>query len=546
MRVVVVHPLGLEFIGQYYIHLMARELAKKGVEMMVVSPRRQGDRLTDGSLPSFRWVPAEFERGWLARSVKRQVTDFAPDIVHVWTPRSMPSRVGVELVAATSARLIVNYEDPEYYHFDLTGGPTKGSADLLALESATLTADQLDQYLPTVNWHWVLQTLPDPFAYEYLHPVFFPLVNQLADGFTGIWHTWVERLRRSYQKPTLFMPLAVDFADYPPDRPSTREAVLRKLQLPNDALLYLRSGVVYRDVNDLDVTLYAFAELVRSHPHAYLILSGYNYHAERTKKLIESLKLESNIRSVGWLSWQEYRELEDAIDVALCPGQANDYNRYRLPGKIVGYMAAGKPIICMRAGIGETLVDGVDALTHQEFTPAVLTGQMRMLAESPQLRATLAAHCRQKAQEWFDVHTVTQRMAEFYSTIVSPPVVEATTPPAAEAYEQAARLKLATAMLKVLPKLAGQGGANLLIYGGGMHTRRLLELTDLAPMQIVAIVDDAPKLASIGGHPVVTPEATHDLKYDAVLISSDTVEEMLFQRAQTWRQPDSKVFRLYS
>jgi hypothetical protein len=86
----------------------------------------------------------------------------------------------------------------------------------------------------------------------------------------------------------------------------------------------------------------------------------------------------------------------------------------------------------------------------------------------------------------------------------------------------------------------------LVVYGAGAHTSWLLSEFDLGTFQTPAIVDDDSRLHGIDllGIPVTAPGAP-GIAPDAVLVSSDSQEARLVQRA-TEAFPDVPVIRLYA
>lgn len=76
------------------------------------------------------------------------------------------------------------------------------------------------------------------------------------------------------------------------------------------------------------------------------------------------------------------------------------------------------------------------------------------------------------------------------------------------------------------------GYRRIALFGGGRHTARIVRQpwTDV-DVQVVAIIDDAPKANAIRGVPVFTPDR-FNLPVDAIVVSSDMYEELLLARAK--------------
>ncbi len=94
-------------------------------------------------------------------------------------------------------------------------------------------------------------------------------------------------------------------------------------------------------------------------------------------------------------------------------------------------------------------------------------------------------------------------------------------------------------------------GAAYAIYGGGLHTQRLLSLTSgirdrPAPVQPVCIIDDrATSPGSLAGVPVVSLDDPLVQRVDAIVLSSTRFERELWQRTETLRAAGTRVFPLY-
>lgn len=540
MRVTFVYHAGLRYVGHKYLAEKITGLQRLGIECQMVAPHEGEQRFPDGSTPQYELVPIRFERGWCARSVKRAVNRFDPDIIHVWNPRSMLSRVALELMVGTGARLVVNYEDPEHFHFDAVTGPFKEAHRLGSLDQAFPTAADVEAFVSQLNWHWILETLPHPSSSDFLHPVFFALVNQLAAGFTGIWTPWVKLLSQRFRKPTELAPHAVDLDRWtlPATSPEDRSA----FGLGAEDFILLRAGVVYHGLHDIENMLAGFADLVKSRPHCRLVLTGFDHQQEHTASLIRRLGVEKQVLRLNVLGDEDYRRILALADVGLCPGYPDDYNRYRLAGKIVEYMLAGKPMICYATGIGEDLTHGENALLLDEYTPERMCEHMLALADDSDLRRRLGAAARKQAEQWFDVRTAAKTLSAFYEQLVANPVQ---TPPTTISAGIPRLDALQQAWSKAAAHMEASGIRQIAIYGAGQHTRRLLERHRVEPFQIQCIVDDHPSSAMLCGIPVVTPAEIERFDLDALVLSSDSIESLLLRRAHQWLPEHIPVISLY-
>jgi FkbM family methyltransferase len=106
----------------------------------------------------------------------------------------------------------------------------------------------------------------------------------------------------------------------------------------------------------------------------------------------------------------------------------------------------------------------------------------------------------------------------------------------------------ARALLGGLERCARLGHRRIALYGGGTHTRAVAPWFGAREtVEVVAILDDDRGLLGmeIAGVPIHHPGEIGRLGVEAVLISSDSFEDLLWRRAQGLRGAGVPVFRLY-
>ncbi len=94
-------------------------------------------------------------------------------------------------------------------------------------------------------------------------------------------------------------------------------------------------------------------------------------------------------------------------------------------------------------------------------------------------------------------------------------------------------------------RCADAGWTTIALYAAGAHTRRYLcQPWRWRGIRVAAVLDDRPPVASIDGVPVVRPE---DLPagIDAVVVSSDTNEPVIYRRALDAIDGRAPVLRIY-
>jgi len=102
-------------------------------------------------------------------------------------------------------------------------------------------------------------------------------------------------------------------------------------------------------------------------------------------------------------------------------------------------------------------------------------------------------------------------------------------------------------MRGALEHCARTGKRRVAIYGAGQHTRRLGAVFASPPVDIVAVIDDNPdnRGKSLWNFPLVSRDDARALKLDAVVISSDSIEDKLAANAAPLREQGVEIIKLY-
>jgi hypothetical protein len=92
-----------------------------------------------------------------------------------------------------------------------------------------------------------------------------------------------------------------------------------------------------------------------------------------------------------------------------------------------------------------------------------------------------------------------------------------------------------------------RGHRTVALFGAGTHTKALGDTLREPPVRIICIIDDAAHPGqTLWGYPVFTVEQAQSLPIDAVILSGNSVEHLLWDRAEPFRQRGIPVIRLYT
>lgn len=100
---------------------------------------------------------------------------------------------------------------------------------------------------------------------------------------------------------------------------------------------------------------------------------------------------------------------------------------------------------------------------------------------------------------------------------------------------------------RALEACAKAGRRGVAVYGAGTHTRTMARILMDPPCTVACIIDDNAKLwgKRLWNYPIVSREEAVSMGVDAVVLSSDSMEQRLFENSSMFRERGIEVLRLY-
>ena len=106
--------------------------------------------------------------------------------------------------------------------------------------------------------------------------------------------------------------------------------------------------------------------------------------------------------------------------------------------------------------------------------------------------------------------------------------------------------KLLPHLLHLVQRTVFREAESFAIYGNGEHTRRIIILNKLPLHKLTVIFDDSPKVENTYGIPVSHPNYADEYNFDLLIISSDSYETSMFERAKNWCPKGKNLATIYS
>jgi FkbM family methyltransferase len=383
-----------------YLQNLAWSLARLGCELMV---------LAEGKCPSLdngiSWRTLTFEGTRLSLSLRAEIIAFNPDIVYESGVRSRAQRAALEILILTNARFAMQSEDDDIQAHKNHHNEATAQA-MSAIDKQFLTSTDFTSFFQQNDWRHSINVALDPKFDHWIEPVLRLLCYRLASLHTAIWHPFAKRLADEYGVPTLVVPPVSSRPDFEriPLTSLERNSVFACHGIDESRTVLFLGGALYAFSNEylLFLTALNLTYAKTGKPIALVISSG----AGRPKLPIDSmarsvLHPEILFINLGKVNDIGYMEMLKACDVVCSPGIPDDFNRYRLPSRLVKAMAMGKPILTCRCGFGESLENNHNAFLTEGNQPADWVEPITACLDSTK-RAEVGQNGRIFAEQHFD------------------------------------------------------------------------------------------------------------------------------------------------
>jgi colanic acid/amylovoran biosynthesis glycosyltransferase len=138
------------------------------------------------------------------------------------------------------------------------------------------------------------------------------------------------------------------------------------------------------------------------------------------QKLIAELKVQDNVKLLGWRQQEEVTSIIAEADIMLAPSVTSDLGDCEgIPVALMEAMAVGLPVISTyHSGIPELVEDGVSGYLVAEREIKQLAEKINLLAENPELRLKMGREGRLKVDKEFNIELLNDRLVATYQKLI--------------------------------------------------------------------------------------------------------------------------------
>lgn len=189
---------------------------------------------------------------------------------------------------------------------------------------------------------------------------------------------------------------------------------------PADGAWRLVQSCRFIEKKGLDLTVAAFAEVVKHHPAATLTLIGDGPLREKIESQIAALGIQNRVRLMGFVFEDIVKSEIASAHLFVHPSRTTgDGDREGVPNSMLEAMATGMPVVATRhGGIPEAVAEGESGLLVAENdAPALAAAILRVLADET-LRQRLAAGARRSVESGFGREAQIAKLEALYKSLM--------------------------------------------------------------------------------------------------------------------------------
>lgn len=353
---------------------------QEGLEVVLPEGRPEGL-----SVMAFRFLGPRLRLG-----DQRRLQSFDPTLVHMYNPRSSVV-AAVRQAFADGRPLVLNFEDDEW-----------GLMHLASASRARRLAGGIGRLLSMV---W-------PPAWPYATPATLAWSGQAADAFNAITPSLAKEVeRRMGRSAEVVLPVHPALRNIP-DNPEPPTELAR---LEGRPVVAFTGAVFGPQEEDFRVLLQAI-EIAKRRTDFAFVFAGNAARRFDLERWSAGVGLDQRtFLDLGYLGTTALWGLLKSASVLVQPGRPTEFNRLRLPSKLLSYLASGTPVITFGCGFGEMLEDRVEVLKLQGDAPDELANALVEVLKNYELATELSRNGPAAARRLFDTSHNTDALEAVYS-----------------------------------------------------------------------------------------------------------------------------------
>lgn len=184
-----------------------------------------------------------------------------------------------------------------------------------------------------------------------------------------------------------FIPNALNIGD-------TMSAItINSIELKHPAILFVGS---FGKIKGLDILIEAIPFLIKRYKNIKLYVAGSGARDDELKKYVESLKIEDNVKFLGYISGSNKHYYFKNSDIFVIPSLSDSF-----PTSLLEAMVMKVPVVASNVGgIPFIIEDGKSGLLFERGNPTDLSEKIIMLLENKKLCADMCTNGLERVKQY--------------------------------------------------------------------------------------------------------------------------------------------------
>lgn len=191
---------------------------------------------------------------------------------------------------------------------------------------------------------------------------------------------------------------------------------------PADGIVRIATTGRLVEKKGIEYCIRAIAQLASTHPHVEFNIIGDGPLKGDFEKLIAELKVNKQVKLLGWKQHQEIAEILDNCHLFLATSvTAADGNQDAPVNTLKEAMAMGLPVISTyHGGIPELVEDGVNGFLVPERDSNAIAEKLAYLIDHPQIWQQMGQAGRYQVEQKYDREKLNDELVQIYESLQTP------------------------------------------------------------------------------------------------------------------------------
>ncbi|MHA2215337.1 MAG: glycosyltransferase [Candidatus Hodarchaeales archaeon] len=233
-----------------------------------------------------------------------------------------------------------------------------------------------------------------------------------GDLFLPISNFWKEKLIEmgADEKKIIVHKMGVDTSKF---QPSKRQKIQKRVPILTVGRLVEKKGLEYG--------IKAVAKVLQNNPNLEYKIAGDGPLRNKLKKLVSELKVENEVKLLGWQDQKTIFKLMQNTDILMAPSiTSSGGDMEGIPVVLMEAMASGLPVISTNhSGIPELIQDGISGFLVPDRDVDALAWKLEYLVNHPEMWKDMGRNGAKYVEKNYNIQKLNSQLVEIYKKLIA-------------------------------------------------------------------------------------------------------------------------------